>query len=106
MSKSKYKAKPVVIDGIRFASQKEGRRYSELKLLERAGEITSLKLQPEFPVCINGKVCFKYLADFQYLEDSKRVVEDVKSPATRKLPVYRIKKKCVEAYYGFQIREV
>ena len=41
--KSKYHAQPVEIDGVRFDSQKEARRYSELRLLERAGEIKDLQ---------------------------------------------------------------
>jgi hypothetical protein len=40
---NKYRAQPVVIDGIRFASKKEGARYLELKLLERAGKIKNEK---------------------------------------------------------------
>ena len=45
---NKYKAKPLTVDGIRFASQREGSRYRELKLLEKAGQITGLELQPVF----------------------------------------------------------
>lgn len=44
----KFNAKPTTVDGIRFASQAEARRYSELKLLEKAGEIINLELQPVF----------------------------------------------------------
>ena len=39
---------PTVVDGIRFASRLEARRYSELKLLEKAGEITDLRWQVPF----------------------------------------------------------
>ena len=101
---SKYKAKPITIDGIRFASTKEGKRYTELKLLERAGEISRLELQPRYDITINGvKVC-TYVADFSYFDKSSRVVEDVKGMKT---PVYRLKRKLVEALYpGVKITEV
>jgi len=103
---NKYRAIKTVKDGITFDSKREAARYEDLKLLERAGEITDLTLQPKFPIMINGKEVFEYRADFQYEKDGERIIEDVKSAMTRKLPVYRIKKKCVEAYYGVEIQEV
>ena len=51
---SKYKAKKCVIDGIKFDSLKEGRRYRALKLLERAGEVQNLELQPRYDLIVNG----------------------------------------------------
>lgn len=101
---SKYGNKPVVIDGIRFASGREGRRYSTLKLLERAGEIQGLTLQPRYPIKINDVLVCTYLADFAYRDKSgELVVEDAKGFRT---DVYRLKKKMVEAAYGIKIREV
>ena len=106
MARSKYGAKPIVIDGIRFASQAEGRRYSELRLFERAGRIRQLELQPEFPIVLGGKKVATYKADFAYFAHNSRVVEDVKSAPT-KTPLYRLKKRLVEALYpGVTITEV
>jgi hypothetical protein len=101
---SKFKAVKTVLDGITFASKKEAKRYTELKLLERAGEISRLELQPRYDIIINGvKVC-TYVADFSYFDKSSRVVEDVKGMKT---PVYRLKKKLVEALFpGVVIKEV
>ena len=45
---TKYNNKKVVLNGITFDSQKEARRYRDLSLLERAGEIKSLELQKAF----------------------------------------------------------
>ena len=105
-SRNKYRAKPTVIDGIRFASKAEGRRYGELKTMEQAGEITGLELQPKFNCVVNGMKICSYIADFRYFDGNKRVVEDVKSRPTR-TPAYRIKKKLVEALYpGVEITEV
>jgi hypothetical protein len=100
---SKYKAKPVVVDDIRFHSQAEAKRYGQLKLLFRAGTIRNLELQPAFHISINGKKIFTYKADFAYFEGAERIVEDVKGFRT---PVYKLKKKIVEAQLGVKIREV
>ena len=94
---SKYKAIPTAVDGIIFASKKEAARYGELKLLERAGIIKDLTLQPRYPIVFEGKLICTYIADFSYTDLSKRfVVEDVKGMKT---PAYRLKKKLVEARY-------
>ena len=102
----KYRNIPTVVDGIRFDSKKEARRYCELKLLCKAGQIHTLALQPSFALHIKGKKIFTYKADFSYVENGLKVVEDVKSAITRKNAVYRIKKKAIEAQFGFEIREV
>ncbi len=103
MSKNKFKAIKTEVDGVTFASKREAARYGQLKLLEKSGLITRLELQPSFPVSINGVPVFKYLADFAYFDGKRRVIEDAKGMKT---PVYRIKKKCVEALYGVKIEEV
>lgn len=102
---SKYRAKPIVIDGIRFASQKEGARYQELRLLERAGEIRNLELQPKFSLTVLGCEIGKYVADFLYSERGLLVVEDVKSEPT-KTPLWRWKVKHLEAEWGIKVRLV
>ena len=86
---NKYNARKVTIDGIKFDSKAEARRYGELKLLVQAGEITDLECHPRFRlldgVTWNGKRYrpVNYTADFQYREGDKTVVEDVKSRATK-----------------------
>ena len=103
MSKNKYRAIPTVVDGIRFASKAEARRYGELKLLVFAKEIYNLSLQPTFPIIVNGSKICTYVADFRYEKDDQLVIEDVKGMRT---PVYKLKKKLVEALYGITITEV
>jgi hypothetical protein len=104
---SKYNARKTEIDGFVFDSQAEGRRYSELRLLEKAGEVVDLELQPKYKIVIRGKDICTYIADFRY--SLKRpggyveVVEDVKGFRTA---VYRLKKKLVEATYVIEITEV
>lgn len=108
MAKHKYGAKPTTVDGIRFASQAEARRYGELKLLEKAGEIIDLGLQPVFKLRVNGEVIGRYVADFDYWtrvgnHRGTYVVEDVKGMKT---PMYRWKAKHMKAEHGITITEV
>ena len=101
---SKYGNKKTVVDGITFDSAREAKRYGELKLLERAGEITGLKLQQPYPLIVAGKLVCTYVSDFVYLEkDGRVVVEDSKGFRT---DVFKIKAKLFEAVIGFPIREV
>ncbi len=104
MRAHKYGAKACEIDGHRFPSQKEGRRYQELQLLARAGAIANLELQPRFPLVVNGAKICEYRADFQYFDHAKcaTVIEDCKGFKT---PDYRIKKKLVKAIYSISILE-
>jgi hypothetical protein len=102
---ARYRNTKVVVDGQEFHSKREAARAGELRLMERAGLISDLTLQPKFPMVINGlKVC-TYNADFAYSEDGERIVEDVKSPITAKDPVYRIKSKLLKALHNITIRE-
>lgn len=95
----KYGNRRVIIDGVRFDSVAEGFRYQQLKLLEQGGEISDLKLQPEFSFKIGGILICKYRGDFSYI-DSKHpdrlTVEDKKGHRTRD---YRIKRKLMQALY-------
>lgn len=109
--RQKYKAKPVTIDGIRFASGAEGARYRTLKLLEHAGEITGLELQPVFVlapgVLVTGekrkRPALRYFADFRYRDSAGRVVvEDSKGKET---PVFRLKLHLL-ALQGVEIKVV
>lgn len=83
---NKYSAVKTTVDGIEFASKKEAKRYSELKLLERAGEISGLTLQPVYILLVNGVRVGRYTPDFLYHElakknysaKSKLVVEECK----------------------------
>ena len=104
---TKYHNRKTEHQGIRFDSQKKANRYRDLLLLERAGEIENLELQPRYDLVVNGHKIGFYRADFRYevVTTSTMMVEDVKSPAT-KTAVYRLKKKLVKALYGVEIIEV
>ena len=99
---SKYYNKKTVVDGITFDSKKEAARYLDLKMMEKCGLISGLKLQVKFSICPkfgeNKRERF-YIADFVYEERGKAVIEDVKSFITRKNPVYSLKKALVQWQY-------
>lgn len=112
--RSKYGAIPTTVDGIRFDSAKEAKRYGELKLLEKAQEIYGLVVQPSYPLEVvvaharaeaRRHVIGTYRGDFVYYtsDGNDPVVEDVKGFKT---PLYRWKKKHFEAQYGIEIREI
>lgn len=108
----KYRNTPTEVDGIRFDSQKEAARFRELRLMEKAGQITDLRLQPEFTLqeaytTPEGERvrAIRYRADFSYYINGQRVVEDVKSEATRKDKVYRLKNKLAKEH-GINVKEV
>lgn len=92
------------VDGIVFHSPIEARRYTELRLRERLGEISGLERQVPYRFEEGGRHCFTYLADFVYVvtETGETVVEDVKGMPT---DIYRLKKKLVEARFGIEISE-
>ena len=100
--RNKYRAIKTIVDDITFDSKKEARRYVQLKLLVKAGVVTTLELQPRYDLIINTVKCGFYKADFRYFENGKEVVEDVKGMKT---PVYNLKKKLIKAIYGIEIFE-
>jgi hypothetical protein len=116
----KYGNRKITRDGMTFDSLKEYRRWCELALLERAGQITELQRQVKFvlipaqyePDTIGKRGAVKrgkllerevsYLADFVYYENGKRIVEDSKGFRTKD---FIIKRKLMLWVHGIQIKE-
>ena len=107
----KYKNKKITIDGIKFDSRKEGQRYQDLKLLERAGYIKNLTCHPSFKITEGGATdpatgrkmaARRFTADFAYydVKRKKDIVEDVKSPITAKETAYRLRRQLFIERYG------
>jgi len=98
--KPKYNNKKTEIDGVLFDSKKEANRYCELKLLQRANEITDLRLQETFELVPKqkGERAVKYIADFFYydVKKGKWIIEDTKGMKT---DVYIIKRKLLKQLY-------
>lgn len=98
-------------DGMTFDSRKEYNRFCELALLEKAHQIQDLQMQVRFELIpsqkVNGRTerAVTYIADFCYWENGHKVVEDVKSKAT-KTPQYILKRKMMLYFYGIEVREI
>lgn len=107
----KYGNTKVTADGIVFDSKAEAGRYRELRILERAGQITGLELQPKYTILdkysIGGRKerAVVYIPDFKYTDTGTGavVVEDVKGFETKD---FKIKRKLFESRYGIELRLV
>jgi len=85
-----------------FASKREYSRYTDLILLERAGEITDLELQPAYVLTI-GTDTYRCVLDYRYKnKDGVEVVEDVKTAATN-TDLSKIKRSLVEHQHGIKV---
>lgn len=127
--RSKYLNKKITVDGIQFDSKAEAHRFTELKLLQRSGAITDLRLQVPYELipaqyvpsgefyvkgykagqpkmkCVECQV--KYIADFVYTENGQTVVEDVKGYVHGgAYEIFKIKRKLMLYRYGIQIKEI
>jgi hypothetical protein len=99
----KFGNTPTVVHGIEFHSKREAKRYSELRMLERAGHIQDLQTQVKFDLVVNGLRIATYKADFVYTESGAKVVEDTKGYPNDRWPM---KKKLMKAIHGIDVKEV
>lgn len=130
MSRQKYRNKKIEVGGIEFDSKREAKRYTELLLLQQAGEITNLQLQQEFELIPaqyetfprygkkgqrlkDGTRCIEkgcvYKSDFSYIRDGRLVVEDVKgyrNPNSAGYAKFVIKRKLMLWLHGIRVIEV
>jgi hypothetical protein len=106
--RSKYGNEKTEVDGILFDSIKESGRYLQLRYLVKLGQIKDLRMQVPYELTVNGEKVASYVSDFVYYDiaTGETIVEDVKSIFTRKLPVYRLKKKLMKSIYGITIAEI
>lgn len=128
--KNKYHSKKVTVGGMSFDSKKEAKRYQELYFLERAGTITDLQRQVKFVLIPaqyetyerygkkgqrlkDGRRCIEkecaYVADFVYIKDSERIVEDAKgyrNPSTAGYAYFVLKRKLMLWVHGIRIQEI
>lgn len=101
---SKYHNIKTVVNGITFDSKREAFYYNLYRKLEKAKKIFNLQRQIPYVFKLNDKKIFTYKADFQYTDlDDKTHVIDVKGVLT---PVFRLKKKLIEAQHNIEIEIV
>lgn len=107
--RAKFNNEKVEYDGEMFDSRKEYKRWRELLLLQKAGVITQLRRQIKFELIKPSKTerACNYVADHVYMDcaTGEKIVEDVKSEATRKLSTYIMKRKLMKEVHGITIRE-
>lgn len=115
MKRSKYNATKLTVDGEKFDSKKEYKRYLALKEMEERGELSELRRQETFVLIGSQKVegektmlPVKYVADFVYIDrDGNKVVEDVKGyRGGGAYAVFKIKKKLMYFVHGIYVKEI
>jgi hypothetical protein len=116
----KYRNIPITVNGIKFDSKAEYKRFVELESLQKAGKISNLQMQKDFELQPSfqdnqgeKRRSIKYIADFVYKENGAVIVEDLKSKITAEDSTYIIKKKMLlwlftreEEYANYQFKEV
>lgn len=121
----KYKNKKVEIDGIKFDSTKEGKRYEVLKKALSDGLISDLQLQVKYELIPSIKeeyvehlktkdrvktrtlqLPITYTCDFQYMKDGELVVEDVKASPKMLPKEFTLKEKLMFWKYRIRIKKV
>ena len=109
---TKYHSRQITVNGIVFDSHREARRYQELQLLLRAGEISQLEMQKKYTLIPAQKKpsggterAVTYTADFVYTDNrtGKKVVEDAKGVKTQQ---YIIRRKLMLWTHGIEVKEV
>lgn len=109
--KHKYSAEATTLDGIKFPSKREARRWAELQLLQRGGEVRDLQRQVKYalrgqdgPILTPTGKQAHYIADFVYVDARTgfEVVEDAKGAKT---PEYLLK-RAILAAQGVKVTEV
>lgn len=99
---NKYHARKTKIDGITFDSLAEARRYSELLLLQQAGEISNLEVHPRYEIMPAFEFCgekvhkTEYEADFTYTERRRLIIEDVKGGKATQTRLFQLKLKMLK----------
>ena len=103
VSRSKFGNKTTVVDGIKFQSKREAKRYEALRVLAGMGAVRELRRQVRFMLEVNGVHVCDYIADFAYKDAAdQQYVEDCKGYKT---DVYRLKKRLMQACFGIEVRE-
>ncbi len=122
---NKYHNKKVVVEGITFDSKRESERYLVLKDAQSKGFISDLKLQPKFVLVpaikeqyikhlkTKDKICERtvqlpitYTADFEYVKDGERIIEDVKASKFMLPKEFTIKVKLMRYFHGIEVKLV
>ena len=107
--RNKYGAKPQVVDGVRIASGREAKRWSDLQWLEMDLKIEKLERQVTYILAPSVKIAgekrarpaLRYTADFRYVENGVTVVEDAKGFADT---AFRIRQHLMKSVHNIDVR--
>lgn len=100
MIRHKFNAVRTEVEGVKFSSKKEARYYQQLQLAQKSGELQFFLRQVPFHLA--GGV--RYVCDFlEFWNNGEVRFVDTKGFRT---PMYKAKKKMVEATYPVKILEV
>ena len=99
---NKYRAQKITVDGVTFDSKREALAVARLWTLEKAGEISGLKLQVPYKLEVNGILICKYIADAVFYDKlaGRLRVWDAKGFETRD---FKIKKKLMLAVHNIEV---
>ncbi len=99
--RGKFNNRKTVIDGFTFDSAKEARRYQELTLLEKAGEVEAFVCQPVYELTVNGSRVGRMTLDFEVIWANGEITcEDVKGGRATKTEAYSLRKRVFEACHA------
>jgi len=104
----KYGNKKVLIDGHTFDSKAEARRWIELNILQRAGEVKELERQVPLELLMGVRLHgekrarppIRLVVDFRYKSFGRVVWEDTKGMET---PASRMKRHMAKALLGIDV---
>lgn len=107
--RNKYGAKPRIVAGVRIASGREAKRWSDLQWMEMDLKIEKLERQVTYILAPSVKIAgekrarpaLRYTADFRYVENGKVVVEDAKG---RQTEAFRIKSHLMKSVHNIDVR--
>jgi len=108
--RSKFNAQPQVVDGIKFDSKREAKRWQDLNNLQRAGLISNLERQVTYILAPSVKIdgedrarpALRFKADFRYVDElGATIVDDCKGmPDT----AFRIRQHLMKSVHGIDVR--
>lgn len=107
---SKYRNKKVTTEDGTFDSRWELTVWEQLKLRQRAGEISDLQRQVPFELIPSATLdkrklpAVRYVADFVYQENGNKCVVDAKGGES--LPEYKLKRRLMYWIHGIRVVEV
>lgn len=122
-NRPKYGNKRCALGDMEFDSKKEMQRYLVLKEAQERGIISDLELQPKWVLIpkitetyvkhlkTKDKVCERtaqlpitYTADFAYMKNGERIIEDVKISPKMLPKEFVLKVKMMRAIHGIKVR--